>query len=499
VSQRPGSIMPLLGDLSQVPADYIRDVSHTKRFLERWEMDPAFRTAYQADPDAAIASLGICLRPEQVLPLIDEEKFAEARGRASRQGEEGQEGSFPLSVLRHLAFINEKVRARSEIREEGESTNSPRLAAWRRRQIRRCVGELGQGRADSLVHAPAAVELAKGCSVGCWFCGVAAPKFEHTWPYTEDNAELWRGVLSVLNEVVGVSARQAFLYWATDPLDNPDYEHFLVDFYQIMGRCPQTTSALGPKDVERTRRLLELVQSMGSQIDRFSIIATNSLYRLHEAFTPEELLRVEFVPQTRESSEMKYRKAHAGRARKFTKKREKELVTADEASTIACVSGFLFNMVERSVRLITPCAASDRWPLGYWVVDHGTFDTPAELRNLLTGMISRLKVSLGVRDVVRLRPDVRVEVDQNTIRLCSRGSTLAIAGVPDIDDLAALLVDGSQTVEGIALRREKTASVPLEATFTVLDHVFSEGLLDEEPPAQQAAEPVPVAISAGPR
>ena len=44
-----------------------------------------------------------------------------------------------------------------------------------------------------------------------------------------------------------------------------------------------------------------------------------------------------------------------------------------EGGTIACVSGFLFNMVERNVRLISPCNASERWPLGYRIYDEGTF------------------------------------------------------------------------------------------------------------------------------
>jgi hypothetical protein len=117
--------------------------------------------------------------------------------------------------------------------------------------------------------------------VGCWFCGVAAPKFDSTLKYTAQNGQLWRECLGVLAEVYGISARSAFLYWATDPLDNPDYEHFLTDFYDVFGVCPQTTTAQGQKDIERTRRVIQLAHSLGSPVDRFSIIALNSLYRVH--------------------------------------------------------------------------------------------------------------------------------------------------------------------------------------------------------------------------
>ena len=36
-------------------------------------------------------------------------------------------------------------------------------------------------------------------------------------------------------------------------------------------------------------------------------------------------------------------------------------------NTIGCVTGFLFNMVDRTVQLISPCTATDEWPLGFYV------------------------------------------------------------------------------------------------------------------------------------
>ena len=95
----------LLGDLSDVPADHIRDVTRLKRFLERWTMDPSFRDAYRADPDASVESLGLSLRPEEVLPLVDDDKAREligvARGRRSR-------ALPPLGLLPPPAFYRDK-------------------------------------------------------------------------------------------------------------------------------------------------------------------------------------------------------------------------------------------------------------------------------------------------------------------------------------------------------------------------------------------------------
>jgi len=293
----------------------------------------------------------------------------------------------------------------------------------------------------------------------------------------------------VVQEVIGRCAGQGFLYWATDPLDNPDYESFLTDFHDILGRCPQTTTALGPKDIERTRRLLQLSHSMGSTVDRFSIIALNSLYRLHGALTAEEMLRVECVPQNREASNLK---SNAGRARKFSEKRRDELVTDDESSTIACVSGFLFNMIDRSVQLITPCDANDRWPLGYWVLDRGTFDSAGDLRDLLKHMIdTHMRESLGSADSVTLRPDVAVEVDGRELRTVSRGLGLIFRNQPAADELAGLLADGGAAAGEIALRRQRSAGVPLTESLALLGQLFANGLLDEEPPVPAVAGAAP--------
>src|SRR6266568_4560835 len=222
----------LLGDLSDVPADYIRDVSHMKRFLERWTMDPKYQEAFAGDAEAALTALGVSLTPADVLPLIDAGRATEA----TRLVRSGRAAEVPAAVLRYRVFVQEKIDHRTRLRTDVVPAD-PRLRAWRDRMINRCIGELGRERAEQIVHAPAAIELSKGCTVGCWFCGVAAPKFEFTWPYTSENATL-----------------------------------------------------------------LRLAASMDSAVDRFSVIALNSLNRIHAGFTPEELLRVECVPQNKEAA-----------------------------------------------------------------------------------------------------------------------------------------------------------------------------------------------------
>jgi radical SAM family RiPP maturation amino acid epimerase len=451
-------------------------VSHTKRALERWTMDPEFRAKFQQAPEQALAALGVELAPDQVAPLVFDDlarEMSEARSR-------GVPDVYPESVVRYHAFIQEKIDHRGQTRAEGGSDH-PRLKAWRRRQINRCIGELGIQRSGAIVHAPMAIELSKGCTVGCWFCGVAAPRFEHTWPYTERNGRLWRECLKGLCETLGTGVRQGFLYWATDPLDNPDYERFLVDFHAELGRCPQTTTAIAHKDFERTRRLVALAHGMGSSVDRFSITTLRTLRRVHEALSAEELLRVELVPQNKEAA-AEHPKSNSGRAMRFAEKRREELVRPEASSTIACVSGFLINMVEGSVKLITPCDANERWPLGYWILDQRTFASAEELTEGVTSMIDRhVRAGVGPDDVVRLRRDVATTTRDREITVRCRGMSLTFKDQRDPEGLVALIEKGSLAVQTLAAVREREAAVPLFATLGVIDQLFAHGMFDEEP------------------
>ena len=485
-------IVPLLGDLEEVPSDYRVQVASIKRVLERWTMDPGYRAEYAADPVAAIAKLGVNLRPEEITPLIDEDQGREL----TRAIKAGEDAHFPLAVRRYRAFYKEKRLHRRDIRARCQSSNR-RIATWRSRQIARCINELGVRKADALVHAPMAIELAKGCSVGCWFCGVSADKLQGYLPYSEATGEFWRGCLTVLRDVLGDAAKQGFLYWATDPLDNPDYEYFLTDFSQILGRCPQTTTAQGAKDIERTRRLLRLSASLGSEIDRFSILTLGMLEKIHKGFQPEDLLRVECVPQNRESAD-RYRKANAGRARSFQDSRETEMMPEETSSTIACVSGFLFNMVDRKVQLVTPCNATRRWPLGYWVVDEAHFDSPEELRHELDRIIeTNMPMSLGLDDEVKLRPGTEVFGEGSDLIVKSRWLRFAFHGQQRPETLAELLREGKRTVAELALEREARDGTSLPETFLIVEDLFKRGFIDEEPAAVEEPQPELVMVRAG--
>jgi hypothetical protein len=122
-------------------------------------------------------------------------------------------------------------------------------------------------------------------------------------------------------------------------------------------------------------------------------------------------------------------------------------------------------------------------------VAQGTFDTADELRDLMRSMIDEaVRDSLGVLDTVRLRPDVRIVVGPDRMRVASMGLGLVFENQPQAAELAELLAAGTYTVEQVALRRRESAGVPPAQTLAVLDRLFLSGFFDEEPPVPQAPE-----------
>ena len=444
-------------------------ISEIKRLLEYHYADPEFLTLLKEKPQEAARQVGVSLDPNVV------ERFWNP----------GADREFTVAEIAYRERQSYLVRFRERIRQEG-APDDPRYRAWRVRQVNRLKLELGGAKAESIIHSPMAIELSKGCSVGCWFCGIAASKFAEHFPYSESNAELWKACLNVFKLRIGEAAKWGFCYWATDPLDNPDYEKFCTDFSDILGMFPQTTTAIGHKDPERTRELLQLSESRGCEINRFSVLTLGLLRRLFKQFTAEELLNVECIPQNKES---RFMKAEAGKARD---KRKKEADKAGEdfvenvnAGTIACVSGFLLNMVEKSVRLITPCRATDSWPLGYMTYQEATFQDAAELDELIEGMFER-HMPVGVQELttVSLAWFLRLEQGESGFALISEFTQVNCADTsrPDyMKRLGQLIAEGNSSADTIAFLLSYQFRVPPQRTIDYLESMFRLGVFCEEP------------------
>lgn len=466
-----GEIKCLFSDRQNVDTDYVTSLAKVKRFLERWAADRQFREGLCVDPYDVTRRYNLEVDPEEIRLLWDLEAVKV----------HDPDAAIPLKVKCYELFVREKILYRDTIRKAATPSNSS-FRAWRERQVYRTFSEFGVDKADNIIHAPFSIELSKGCSVGCWFCGVAAPRLEDIFTYSQENARLWREVLAVLSEVIGPAASHGFCYWASDPLDNPDYEQFLVDFHAILGQFPQTTTALAMKNPQRTRDLLKLSAEKGGDIERFSLLTLRLLDQIHQEFSPEELIFVELVCQ---NGGALGRKAVAGRAReeRFRKRLEAESqsVRSVDTGTIACVSGFLLNMVDRSVRLISPCNADDRWPLGYRIYEQAVFKTACELRTVLEQMIKRhMSSTVSLQDQIRFRPDLRFEKVDDGFHLSTPLTRHSFSGTPHIQEVGEALLQKQRTAAEFALLLEADKGIPLPETLHYLNEFFKHAVLDEE-------------------
>ena len=442
-------------------------VSHIKRFMERWIADPDFRYLLSIDPCKTVVHYNIKVDAEEIRPLWDIEF-------ASKHSEE-----VPISTsLKHWQKLVNENSTSGFMRLIAASSSNQQFNAWRKRQIARTTSQFKKWLQDALVHAPVCFELSKGCSIGCYFCGVSAPRLGDIFFYEAQNKKLWREVLELMKEVLGPAAGAGFCYWATDPLDNPDYEKFCSDFHEVLGIFPQTTTAQPMKNKERTRALLKLSTEKGCPLNRFSILSLKMLNQVHQEFSAEELAFVDLVLQNQEAKKIK---ANAGRARERNLKKEEEDSEFPEQGTIACVSGFLFNMVDRSVKLISPCNANDRWPLGYIVYDEGNFSNVDELKILLERMITDdMPLTVRPNDLVSFCRDLKYKSLTDGFQLSTPFKTFKFRHEPYLKELGEVIHKGGKTAEEIVSIFENNG-VSSAYTFHNLNLMFERGVLDDEP------------------
>ena len=382
-------------------AEYVREVAEAKRVLEFWTMEPDFQEAFFAAPEETLKAHGIsCVDALSTKILCDHDTAVEYQNRPPEE--------LPSAVRRYRGFLKEKITDREHMTKKYCVPKHPAFRAWRERQLNRCWAELGS-RNGAIIHVPITFELDLGCSVGCPFCGVMAGELQKVSRYEED-AALWKGILSFAKETIGDAAGQATCYYATEPLDNPDYEKFTDAFFEILGHVPQLTSAASMRKPERTRKYLFEALKKERRVHRFSVLSLDILHKIHETFTPEELLCVELLPQFTDAPHNLF--ANAGRARK----NDDLHVEKGEGNTIACISGFIVNIAERSVRLITPCGASEAHPTGEMIVAKEFFSDLDGFKHVLVSLIDRYMQEEFPKDQpLRLRPGISFEKTEKGI------------------------------------------------------------------------------------
>ncbi len=445
-----------------IAKENIEKAAWVKRFMELMSLVPGVALEYAQDNQKMLDDYGIPLTPSDV-------KFKKRKPGGK------MEAVYPDSAAGIYAdFMNNKLDMRDEIREQCIPSDKA-FRKWRDRQIGRCTMQLG-AKFESLIHAPLLFELADGCSMGCEFCGLNAGKLKSVFRYTDENAELFRAVLKSSKEIIGHAAGMGTLYFATEPLDNPDYELFLKDYVDCFDEIPQITTAASFRHLERLRPLLHQINERRNVVYRFSVLSLDILLKIYETFSPEELLFVELLPQFKEAPSNNF--VNAGRNG-----------SVDEyGDTISCASGFVVNMCRKEIKLTTPTWADNEHPTGEIILFRGNFTDEKSFTETIKECISKYMGAVaGPKDTFEVPEYVKSEMTEKGYRIyCDKGSQYTFEAKSEdnpykavMDVLVGKKMTRSEIVEAVKSKNE-LKNTYYDGLFYLINKMWSLGMISTD-------------------
>lgn len=343
---------------------------------------------------------------------------------------------IPESFFRYNQYLSNMLAIRNAIRDKYCVPTDMAVRKWRDRQIKRCDGDIG-GANKGFIHAIVTYEMSDGCSVNCKFCGLSAGRLQSIFRYNEENAKLFNGVLNVLKERFGIAAGMGMMYFASEALDNPDYELFEADYFKIFNYIPQITTAVPTRDIERTKRLIHELNTKPSYAHRFSILSLDIARLVIDKFSAEELLKVELLPQFEEAPTFVPYTVVG-----------KQKGKADDNGTICCIDGFCINFAKKTIKLFTPCHADNENPNGIAIVEEIEFKDAEDFARKLDYLITTYMVNnvpegaLELYDYYRLTEDAVVSTHGGEKLLLSKLPIYA-------KDVLLYLQDGTKNKQDI--------------------------------------------------
>ena len=458
--------------------DVLESNSHEKRFAEKWLSDPSFRKAFRINPKQTLSQHHIKLDEHAIFLL--------------------NEGKSSWALERQEQIKRQKENWTHHFYSQICAPTDESWLTWRKRQVSRQVFDLGPQHALTNIHSSLTVELNKGCSVGCWFCALSPDKNTIPMLYESGGEARFSTLIHAMKEELGSAVKSGFLYWGSEPMDNPDYERYCLDFLAITGVFPPTTTAIPHKNPDRTRRFLKLAEQHNAWLTRFSVTSTSLMNRLHSLFTPEELATTECLYMNAESS---LAFGVGGRYRDYLKKhpeilqeQKQRLKNApfyeeikehlnDEThahGSIACVTGFLVNLVDQSIALIAPTHADDEYPLGYITFSKENFSSNSEIASTIRTVVERGRIlTLQNKDVCAFHSYIKWSQNKSDIifqgRLGTKIRAKDLGKKLMLNSLCILLSHGNHSKQKII------SSFPKEKEWieSVLHRLWLMGVLKE--------------------
>lgn len=450
--------------MALVKQEDISDVSRIKRVLEYATLVPGYNDRLAEDPQGVLDELDLGLTIEDISfrpAVINNNRTLEA--------------VFPSSKgPKYSEFLNAKLRYKDSLIEDCAPDNEA-MKKWRKRQVNRCMVELG-AKNKSLIHTPFTLELADGCSVGCEFCGLNAGRLKSVYRYTTENAILFNDVLRITKNIVGNAAGHGTMYFATEPLDNPDYEMFLKDYRRVFKVTPQITTAVSTRYIERLRKLLADLDPDTDIIYRFSMTSLEMVKTIFKEFTPEELIFVELLPQFDEAPSNHF--SSVGRAAE----------KSDEyGDTISCMTGFRVNMARKEIVLSTPTFANEEHPTGEYILDCVNFDDADDYEDKLKSLIRKHMLNIiSPKDRLKMRDCVKFRIEDDFILEANFGAEYHIKNNEKTalyKIIFNLLTDGYRTKQEMLSDIKKDPefeNISPENVFFILNRLWEMGIIELE-------------------
>ncbi len=482
----------------------VRLVAEAKRFFECYLGDSDFRQAIEQggkftdEQRRMLKDIGVTFEPEEMELLWLQPNLLDSLPSlvATCDSFEDLPSDFhaalaPYPVLRLSLFWRhrlDRMTLAQKLVASSKPTLSPEYTAWRARRVAAVRNELGYF-GWSLDHPCHAVELAVGCSVRCGFCAFDADKLQTVFDLSRlENRQLACGVATGMLNVLGWPAAHGMLYWSTEPHDNPHYVKLLELWHSVTGARLCTATARAGEDW--VRDLIGFYSQGPVPWPRISVLSRKIMRRLHETFTPLEMRDATLLMQQKDG-EVFRGKVPGGRERML-----KQLVDADDLrkvdfenppegfqppqGSIACISGFLVNMVNRTIKLISPCYTTMEYRYGYRTFDETTFDGPDDFEVALKRMIDRSMVVRPYSQMpMRWRDDLKVVPQPDGFTLLSpttrrdfRKGDLHLRTVE-------LISRGDRTFEQVFDTLSDDPLIGPMTAMSMLDSLFAKGYLCE--------------------
>ncbi len=471
-------------------------IAQLKRFFECYDGDPLFREALQKGGFSeeqlkwikhigisfSLCEVGLLLdKPhlrEQYLKLINsvaQNRFVIPPGLA-----EALEG-YPLLALWER-FTAKRWSYKKVEYKQGLELKNRAFSAWRKRRIAAVNSELGIY-GHHISHPILSLELAVGCSVQCWFCSFKADKLSKTLNYSRDG-EYFRAISRNLIDIFGQEgAGKALPYHATEPYDTPGYLDFIKEYTKISGSAPCTSTAV-TSNKQWVESLIGFYRPLLLPMPRLSVLSVAALKNIHENHSPEQLRDVELLMQMKESGIPKVAGGKIYGEQKDLRRRKKEeyLKSVIPQGSIECVSGFVINLVEKEIRLISPCYASKKWPLGYRIFDQASFDDEVDLSQVMVKMIEdNMPVDPPEAMPFKLRDDLIFTKEKSGFSLVSPFQAYRFINRPVFNALGEVLQKPPQAYGETAEILTEHFGQDLFETQTILRQLYDDGFLAEMP------------------